>query len=250
MMSTLGGAECAVTRFLKGAPKSSARGALVTFSRLAPVDRKGWFAALAAFKIIAREHSRVRLTGEIFEALLLQLDTDRVGAGERYEVLRHKLIRFFEWNHHLSAPDLADETITRLATKCRQHPIANVETYALGIARNVGREAAKVESRTKLLADNAAPDAMVGPDQEDGLRAAETRRLEERAKRCVDALDMVDQEIFVGFFLVGDNHAEHRRELAKSLGISYGALRTRVCRLRARVHECMTRQSGSYPRTS
>jgi DNA-directed RNA polymerase specialized sigma24 family protein len=186
------------------------------------------------------------LTGDIFEALLAQLDSNRTLAGERYEALRHRLIRYFEWNLCASAPDLADEAITRLAIKCQQHRIANVETYAIGIARNVRHEAQKVAPLAEFRPELATGATTTGPNQEDGLRAAEADRLRVCVKRCLDALGPRDRDVFVRFFVIDDNHAEHRRGLAKSLGISDGALRTRACRWRARLNRCvMNCQNGN-----
>ena len=45
------------------------------------------------------------------EALLKFLDPDRERAGERYETVRSRLIRLFEWRGCSSPEDLADEEI-------------------------------------------------------------------------------------------------------------------------------------------
>jgi hypothetical protein len=49
------------------------------------------------------------LTTANFDALMLRLDTDRNRAGDKYEEIRWKLIRFFHWNSCLDAEKLADE---------------------------------------------------------------------------------------------------------------------------------------------
>ncbi len=57
------------------------------------------------------------LTGDKFESLLLRLDADRNRAGEKYEEIRWKLIRFFQWSSCLHAEDCVDETFNRVAEK-------------------------------------------------------------------------------------------------------------------------------------
>lgn len=51
---------------------------------------------------------------ERFDNLLRLLDLDRDVAGDKYERLRRKLIKFFEWNACFPAEDLADETFDRV----------------------------------------------------------------------------------------------------------------------------------------
>ena len=49
-------------------------------------------------RVSGGEPARARgMTPEEFEALLAQLDPDRERAGERYETIRRKLVRLFEW---------------------------------------------------------------------------------------------------------------------------------------------------------
>jgi len=54
-----------------------------------------------------------------FEVLLQRLDSDRECAGEKYEDIRRKLIRFFRWNDCFPGDDLADQTFDRVAQKAR-----------------------------------------------------------------------------------------------------------------------------------
>src|SRR6185295_1078239 len=55
------------------------------------------------------------LTREGLEALLAYLDTDRDRAGEKYEEIRHRLMKLFECRGIVPSEEPADETIDRVA---------------------------------------------------------------------------------------------------------------------------------------
>ena len=61
-----------------------------------------------------RPVGRPGLGGAAFEQLLSVLDADRDRAGERYEVIRRKLLKFFEWRGCQRPDELADQTIDRV----------------------------------------------------------------------------------------------------------------------------------------
>jgi hypothetical protein len=52
-----------------------------------------------------------------FEQLLTWLDPDRDIAGQKYEVIRTRLIRVFELRGCFKAEELTDETINRVTAK-------------------------------------------------------------------------------------------------------------------------------------
>src|SRR5437667_247442 len=54
------------------------------------------------------------LTQSAFDKFLACLDQDRDGAGLRYELIRSKLINYFDWRDCPSPEDHADETINRV----------------------------------------------------------------------------------------------------------------------------------------
>src|ERR1044071_7899691 len=51
------------------------------------------------------------------ERFLASLDSDRDRAAERYEHIRTRLLRFFEWRGCAFPDECADETITRVIRK-------------------------------------------------------------------------------------------------------------------------------------
>ena len=94
-----------------------------------------------------RDGRRSESPHERFESFLARLDTDREAAGQRYEDLRRKLIRFFEWNSCLNADDLADETLDRVQEKLEKANILNLSAYVFGVARKIRQEALKAAAR-------------------------------------------------------------------------------------------------------
>ena len=90
---------------------------------------------------------------ESFESFLARLDTDREAAGQKYEDLRRKLIRFFEWNSCLNADDLADETLDRVQENLQKADILNLPAYVFGIARKIRQEAVKAAARHLPLSE-------------------------------------------------------------------------------------------------
>jgi hypothetical protein len=57
------------------------------------------------------------LTQAAFDGFLVTLDTDRDKAGEKYEYIRLKLLKYFQWCGS-DVPDIdADETINRVTRR-------------------------------------------------------------------------------------------------------------------------------------
>ena len=78
-----------------------------------------------------------------FDRLLSLLDSDRERAGERYELIRQKLTKFFQWRGCSEPEEYADRTIDRVARKVGEGAeIRSSEAYAFfhGVAVNVLRE--------------------------------------------------------------------------------------------------------------
>src|SRR5712692_1447912 len=83
------------------------------------------------------------LTPEAFEKLLACLDPDRERAGAKYEEIRHKLLKLFQWRGCTAAEDYADRTIDRVARRTlesREPRLEDPYRYFHGVALNVLRE--------------------------------------------------------------------------------------------------------------
>ena len=78
------------------------------------------------------------LTQAAFDGFLATLDRDRDKAGEKYEYLRLKLLKYFQWCGS-DVPDIdADETINRVTRRIYEgQDVYNLTGYIYGVAKLV-----------------------------------------------------------------------------------------------------------------
>lgn len=174
------------------------------------------------------------LTHEEFEALLAQLDADRDRAGERYELIRRKLIRLFEWRGCDAAEELADETFNRVARKLKEGTklrSSDPYSYFCGVAHLVYKEVLRKCSRERRALETGG-----WPPPETSFEA-ENPHLE-CLRRCLDRLPR-DQRDLVLRYHQGGSHIQSRQALAGDLGIPLNALRIRVHRIRRKLEACL-----------
>lgn len=170
------------------------------------------------------------LTREAFDRLLAQLDSDREQAGIKYENLRRRLVKLFEWRGASFPEDLADDTLNRVAKSLETgEQIAHFTAYCLGIARNVFLES--LRSRQREAALQSIPQASAAITDE-------SRR--DCLEHCLRGLCPQDYQMIIQYYQQ-DKRAriEARRGLASQLGIPLNALRIRTHRLRVQLQECV-----------
>lgn len=173
------------------------------------------------------------LTQDAFDCLLARFDADRERAGQKYETLRQKLIKFFEWRGCSSPADNADETMNRVSRKLENgERISNIEGYVAGVARMLCMEFGKEQAR-----ERAALEQLSRVPKSPAFTT--TRRLE-CCEQCLQTLPEGSRELILEYYQ-GEKHAkiEKRRELAQRWNIPSNALRSRAFRLRARLEECV-----------
>jgi DNA-directed RNA polymerase specialized sigma24 family protein len=201
--------------------------------------------------------SEGELTTAQFEALLHHLDADRARAGERYEEIRFRLLRFFQWNSFPAAEDLADETLNRVARKLTEGggAVHDVAAFAWGVARNVRQEALRRNSKTIPLSDLPNGDALRvasggGADDEDTSALTRLRYL----RACIQAFSDRDRKLLRAYYSPRGRRIEGRQRLARDCGLSLVALRVRANRLRWKLETCIERRlarvAGRSPRRS
>jgi DNA-directed RNA polymerase specialized sigma24 family protein len=176
--------------------------------------------------------------------LLLRLDSDPARAGEKYEGIRRRLTKYFEWNYCKDPEQLADEVLDRVARKLESEEIRELVSYCLAVASWVKLEAYKKMSREGYLEDLPGGPSSVSdihnPSEEVVNRLDEQRRLA-CLDGCLAALNPTDRELAVEYYSAEENaQIAHRRELARKLGVTVETLRTRVNRLRDRLEECVS----------
>jgi DNA-directed RNA polymerase specialized sigma24 family protein len=179
-----------------------------------------------------------------FEALLLRLDADRNRAGEKYEEIRWKLIKFFQWSSCLEAEDLADETFNRVAEKlaAEKEAIEDVTAFAWGVAKNIRQETLRTNTKTVRFPDLPGAEGSFAdnrptydayyepPGNMNGLKCL---------RGCIQHLSAENRKLLLAYHSPRGRRGEGRRRLAEKYGITMLALRVRANRLRFKLEECI-----------
>jgi DNA-directed RNA polymerase specialized sigma24 family protein len=171
-----------------------------------------------------------------FARLLDRLDADRAQAGERYETLRHTLVRFFSWRGAPFPDELADETLDRVARRLAEGvSVKNINGYCYEVARLVFLETRKGPQTRRASFD----------DHVDAVAAADPEPMHDEIRMtclddCLDGLPAESRDLIVGYYR-DDKRARivARKEMAERLGVRVDALANRAQRLRDRLQRCV-----------
>jgi DNA-directed RNA polymerase specialized sigma24 family protein len=168
---------------------------------------------------------------ESFDALLAWLDPAREVAGRKYETIRSGLIRIFISQGFSDPEDLADLTINRVIGRLpdiKDNYVGEPARYFHGVARNVTHEA----RRRKEIATDTIPETYTPLPQ--------TTDKYECLLKCLNVLSVAKRELILEYYLYrGRDKVEQHKRMAAELGISEGALRTRVHHIRAGLEQCV-----------
>ncbi len=178
------------------------------------------------------------LTQTGFDQLLATLDADRERAGAKYESLRVRLIRFFEWRNCEMPDELTDTVFDRVIKKISEgEQIQNVAAYSATVAQFVFKEDCRKRSRRTQSIE----------DTEEIENLAETNRIIEETddapmnclEKCLAELPVENRRLIVAYYDTDERTMmAARRLLADSLDVSLNVLRIRVCRLKSKLEDC------------
>lgn len=169
------------------------------------------------------------LRQEDFDRLLDWLDADRDQAGLAYEKIRRRLIAILASRGCLSADELADETIDRVARRVKDIQDAYIgekAIYFLGVMNNVHHEYLKRPVRPRL------------PDRNDDVETKE--QAHGCLDRCLHKLTPNSRQIIERYY-AEDKRAKInlRRRLAEESGLRPSSLRARALRIREKLQACI-----------
>lgn len=172
------------------------------------------------------------LTQDAFEALLGWLDSDRELAGQKYEMVRLRLIKIFTCRGCGEPEDLADETINRVSVRLKDIEkdfVGDPLRYFCGVANKVHLE--YLRRRPQPTVPLPAP-----VDDDEDTTEQELQCLE----RCLKTLTPTNRHLVVQYYQ-DERRAkiEHRKHLADELGIALNALRIRAHRIRLTLQNCV-----------
>lgn len=170
------------------------------------------------------------LSQDSFNGLLSWLDQDRERAAKRYEEIRKKLIKIFTCRGCPVPEDLTDQTIDRVANKVLEMAgqyVGDPLPYFYGVARNVHLE---------YLRKSPPPSFTLPPIES-------TQDIEQEYEcldKCMAELTHDNRELILEYYQEEKKlKIDHRKELARRLGIALNALRIRAHRIRAVLQECV-----------
>jgi DNA-directed RNA polymerase specialized sigma24 family protein len=178
----------------------------------------------------------VPLTSDGFEKFLAVLAREREAAGEQYELVRLKLVKYFELRMCANPDDLADETIDRVARRLaggEQIESPEVMRYVYGVARNVLLESWKNEQRQKKIADFAAA---TRDESDQDFADFQLDCFQE----CLGQISRETRGLLLRYYQhTGRTKIDDRLVLASQLDIPVNALRIRIHRIKGELQRCI-----------
>ncbi|MDZ7344000.1 MAG: hypothetical protein ONA90_05760 [candidate division KSB1 bacterium] len=172
------------------------------------------------------------LTETRFNQLLAELDSNREQAAMRYETLRQRLIKFFQWYHCCVPEELADEIMDRAARDiCENHKKLEADhsdLYFLSMARYLLYEYWRRQKSIQKAIEKAGPNHADHQPESDSNHAILVRE-QEYEKRCLQSLLFEEQKLLVRYYEGrGRPRSQNRQKLAAELGVTLNALRYRI----------------------
>jgi hypothetical protein len=186
--------------------------------------------------VVTVNHGTDVAAKEVLAGLRAALDSDPDRAGQKYALLRRKLVSFFEWRGATAPDACADETLVTAAWKMTDRgPGQAVSSACVAVARSI------LEKQGEEHRDDAAAPDRPG-DREGLLHACEVG---------LDALSADSRELIVTYY-AGERRqmSEARSTLARALGLPLNQLRARAHRTRAQFEQSvmgLTPQASSDP---
>ena len=174
-----------------------------------------------------------------FDKFLALLDADRDQAGEKYENLRQRLMKFFEWRNCEMSEELADTVFDRVMRKIAEgEQIQNVTAYSATIAQFVFKEFLRSNQRQNQLIEDA-------PEVQN-LKAIEANEEDESSSlrlncfdKCLKELSDENRKFIIGYYDTDEKTMiNSRKKLAEEMRASLNTLRIKACRLKAKLEDC------------
>lgn len=183
---------------------------------------------------------RYKVTPEDFARFLSRLSLDPEEAGLYCIRLHKRLAGIFRLQGDPDPESGADATIDRAAMKMAAGAVVpKVETFCIGIARNIAKERLRWRLRENLAFQTFVNDIS-------NAASEHVERIYSKLKPCFERLAVKDQELLLTYYhdMRGRARSEHRRQIAEAEDTSSEALRVRVTRLRKSLMECLKERSN------
>jgi DNA-directed RNA polymerase specialized sigma24 family protein len=185
----------------------------------------------------SKEEKRWAITPEAFHKLLACLDNDLDVGARRYEEVRRKLLKFFQWWGSPIPEEHTDITIDRVARKLAENEdIKDINKYLIGVAKRVYQE---------YLREIVRQDTAYKNEQRYRSSSKEQEEKEIRFacyQYCLSTLSNNDRELITSYYQEGGRkNLKERERLAKEIDIPINSLRVYVFRIRERLQACVNK---------
>jgi len=179
------------------------------------------------------------LTQTAFDKLLATLDENREQAGAKYESLRVRLIKFFEWRSCETPDELTDTVFDRITQKIAAgEQIQNISAYSATVAQFVFKEdCRKLSRRNQSIEDTQEIENLA---EANGFAEEETDDSRMNClEKCLTKFSDENRRLITAYYDTDERTMiATRKRLADSINVSLNVLRIRVCRLKAKLESC------------
>lgn len=178
------------------------------------------------------------LTQTGFDKLLATLDENREQAGAKYESLRVRLIKFFEWRNCETPDELTDTVFDRITQKIAAgEQILNIGAYSATVAQFVFKEDYRKRSRRTQSIEDAPEIEKLAETNGSVEETADSRM--NCMEKCLAAFSAENRRLITAYYDTDERTMiEARKRLADSINVSLNVLRIRVCRLKSKLEDC------------
>jgi DNA-directed RNA polymerase specialized sigma24 family protein len=170
------------------------------------------------------------ISSEAFEKMLSWLDADRTLAAQKYEAIRFRLVKFFDYRRCADADALTDQVFDRVLGKMDSiSDGGNPAAYFYKVADFIYRENLRKPVAVELSEDLAV---LAGDDDYSPQL--------ECLKICLKTLPAENRRLIVSYYEdeTAAKIASHKKTAA-AMGIDVSALYTKVFRLRQQLQKCV-----------
>lgn len=170
-----------------------------------------------------------------FDKLLTLLDANRETAGAKYESLRLRLMKYFEWRNCETAEDLADTVFDRVIKKLSEgEEIQNINAYSTTVAQFVFMEFCRSRAH---LAENIEDNPNIAAQETETDEQGENRLA--CLDKCLAQFSDENRRLIVAYYDTDERTMiAARKRLCDSMNVSLNTLRIRVCRLKSKLEDC------------
>jgi DNA-directed RNA polymerase specialized sigma24 family protein len=180
------------------------------------------------------------LTQTGFDQLLAALDADREQAGAKYESLRVRLLKFFEWRNCETPEELTDVVFDRIVKKIAEgEKIQNINAYSATVAQFVFKEDCRRRERLfQSIDNNPVIENLIASDNlSEAVETGDARLT--CLEKCLAEFSDENRRLVIAYYDTDERTMiATRKRLADSAGVSLNTLRIRVCRLKAKLEDC------------